>query len=344
MRDLTIIIPNWNMGPYLKALFESIVNSELAAVTEEILFVTDKSSDGSESIIDELIRRHGAREPKVRMIQPVARRGLFMARYEGAFAARTKKILFLDSRTQLIPETARFLAREKDNYLGLMCVLKIDTNKNKFCLYWQRSHEAIFRETYRANSRGVTVVDSQNFETHKIGGTGFMCSRDLFVECSRPYLGQSLFSDDTLLMSQMVKYETMTVHPEFVLMWEPRNQTKDFLKHLYYRGPGLAEYHIFHKRGALFYAILAGALYVMLILSMLFVQPLLALSLTFLGLLAAMMSTVFLTRNPKEFITLAPLHAGVIAAYGFGALRGAWIVWKKRARYQGSAIPSMTKE
>lgn len=91
MREFTVIIPTWNMGRYLEPLFNSIVRSEFAGIVEEIIFVCEKSNDGSEAVIEQLRKSQGENLPRVKMIQPNERKGLFIARYLGAKAARTKK-------------------------------------------------------------------------------------------------------------------------------------------------------------------------------------------------------------------------------------------------------------
>lgn len=331
MRDVTVIIPTWNQGRYLTPLFESIVKSPFVEAVEEIIFVYDKSNDNSERIIADLQRRQEGKKPSVKLIAPPERRGLFMARYLGAKAARTKKIMYIDSRITLPPATAAALPRLIREYPAGSANVDIDIHKNIYCLYWQRSHETIFRSTYKANRAGPVTVTSENFTQHKIGGTSFYCSRDPFVEISERYLAKPLMSDDTYVMIDLVKVEPFTVHPEFRINWEPRDEAVVFLKHLYGRGPGFAQYNFFRVRGPLFYAVCLGVLFLATVFGLLFVNPLWSLGLLASGLLALALSTAFIAETPLEFLRLAPLHTAVILAYGLGAVRGAWIVWKKGA-------------
>jgi len=330
MKPLTVIVPTWNMGKFLPALVDSIAKSEFADAVEEILFVCEKSTDGSEQVIARLAEQ--VTTPQIRMLQPEQRRGLFVARYLGAKSARTEKIMFIDSRITLPPATTRALPGLLRRYPAMSSVVDIDIHKNIFCLYWQRSHERMFRKTYVANAQGATTVDSQNFASHRIGGTCFYCSREPFVKMSEKYLGQPLFSDDTYLMQDLVAVEPFTVHPDFRIQWEPRDTWSSFLRHLYLRGPGFAEYHLFHRRGLLFVLVLTGAIAAMVTLGLLLVEPMWGLSIlgATLGLLA--LSTVLMSRSITEFVRLVPLHMGVVIYYGVGALRGAWIVWRKRRR------------
>lgn len=315
------------MGKFLEPLFDSIVQSKFADSVEEILFVCEKSNDGSEEIIANLAKKTTL--PKVRMIQPDVRRGLFYARYLGAKAATTQKIFFIDSRITLPPKTGQALHQLGQTYPAMSANVDIDVAKNIYCLYWQRSHESIFRKTYRANQGIVTVTD-KNFDQHRIGGTCFYCSRDLFIQLSQPYLDKPLHSDDTLLMKEISRTEPFTVHPDFRIMWEPRDTWKVFLKHLYQRGPGFAEYHIFTRRGWMFYAVMIGILGLISLFLLLFIQPLLALATLAAALLLMILSTALFAKNLKEFILLAPLHVGSLLNYGFGAIRGIYVIYNKR--------------
>ena len=329
MRLVTVIIPTWNMGRFLDPLTRSILSTPFAEHVEEIIFVCEKSTDGSEAIIESLRQAQGERLPRLRLLQPERRNGLFVARYLGAKAATTKKIMFIDSRITLPESSGRAMAKLIYDYPALTANVDIDVHKNVFCLYWQRSHAAIFRRTFAANLN-LNKVTAENFDQNRIGGTCFFCSRDLFVEVSERYLHRKTYSDDTLIMRDMVQVEPFFVHPEFRVQWEPRDKTRAFLKHLYVRGPGFAEYHFFEKRGWLFFLVLSGLVFLIFTLILLIYKPLLATSILLSGLLTLFFSTALIAKSASEFLMLAPLHTGVLLAYGFGALKGAWVIWKIR--------------
>lgn len=328
MRECTVVIPTWNMGRFLEPLFNSIVASAFANDVEEIIFVCEKSDDESEAVVESLIRRQGDSLPRVRLIVPERRRGNFVGRYIGAKAARTPKLFFIDSRITLPKSTGDALPRLIRQYPALCSVVDIDIHKNLYCLYWQRSHETVFRRTYLKNAEGPVTVTAENFRSHKIGGTSFFCSREPFVRLCEKYMDPPLYSDDTYLMADLVEEEPITVHPEYRINWEPRDNWRAFLRHLYMRGPGFAQYNLFREHGTLFWAVMTGVTFLIACLVLLFTHPLYALALAASGVLALLLSTAFFVKTVGEFFRLAPLHAGTVLAYGFGSLRGAWIVWK----------------
>lgn len=76
---------------------------------------------------------------------------------------------------------------------------------------------------------------------------------------------------------------------------------------------------------------------------LLVVKPFWALTLVAAGLLTLLLSTALFVKSIGEFFRLAPLHAGVILFYGFGALRGIWILWKTNARMRPKEDPILQK-
>ncbi len=338
MKPITVIIPTWNFEKFLLPLYESIVNTDFKDLVEEVIFVCEKSEDDSEALIQKIIRDEAKVGRKVRLIVPEKRRGLFFARYEGAAAAKTEKVMYIDSRIVLPKATGQALCELVPKFSAMSSIVDIDITKNIFCLYWQRSHETIFYRTYREH-KNVFEVNHNNFDLYRIGGTCFFCNRELFLKVSSKYLTSGLKSDDTYVMKEMVQTEPFFVHPDFRIQWEPRDEWKSFITHLYYRGPGFAEYHLFENRSWLFYAVLVGAMGLLLTTALVLFKPLWAFTFLATGLGAISASTFVLAKGPVEGIKLLPLHVAVVLAYGFGALRGAWVIYKKR-----KSLPLITQK
>lgn len=300
---------------------------------EEIIFVCDKSIDGTEAKILEIQKTRKPDEPRITLVQPEVRRGHFQARYMGAKAARANTVFFIDARVTLNEHAREVLPKLARQYPAMCANIDIDVKKNIYSLYWQRSHETIFKTTYTAN-KGVNVVTADNYDQQRIGTTCFFCSRDAFVQVCEKYLSQTVYSDDTLVQKDLVALEPIVLHPEFRVFWEPRNNLKSFIKHLYHRGPGFAEYHIFKKRGWLFYVVACACMFALGDLVLLFFQPIWAISLLLGVLILMAATTIFMAKSFREFFQLAPLHTASMLAYGFGALRGIYIVLQKSDRFQ----------
>ncbi len=317
------------MASFVERVALAMSYGAFGEAVEEIIFVCDQSTDGTEDKIRELQKRQKPHEPQIVLVQPQVRRGHFQARYLGAKAAKAEKVFFIDARVTLNDHARLVLPRLADQYRAMCANIDIDITKNIFSLYWQRSHETIFKKTFTAN-KGINVITSENYDQQRIGTTCFFCSRDVFVQVCEKYVGKIIFSDDTLLQKDLVAIEPITVHPEFRVWWEPRGTTKAFLKHLYIRGPGFAEYHLFKKRGWLFYAFMLGVLFGLGELVLFWFEPALAVlvAVLFLGILAS--TTALMAKTVKEFLILAPLHTASMISYGIGAIRGIGMVLRNK--------------
>ena len=97
MRKLSIIIPIYNVEPYLRSCLDSAI---LPGRTDyEIIAVDDGSPDGCPAIADDYARRY----PELIRVIHQPNGGLGAARNTGLAAARGEYVLFLDSDDALAP-------------------------------------------------------------------------------------------------------------------------------------------------------------------------------------------------------------------------------------------------
>ncbi|MBR1394118.1 MAG: glycosyltransferase [Prevotella sp.] len=97
MKDLTIIVPVYNVEKYIRACLESIFQQGLAENRFEIIIVNDGTQDRSMEMIDDIIQQH----QNIRIINQ-DNQGLSVARNNGISAAEGKYILMPDSDDLLI--------------------------------------------------------------------------------------------------------------------------------------------------------------------------------------------------------------------------------------------------
>jgi len=197
----------------------------------------------------------------------------------------------------------------------------LNTRRNTFCLYWDRSHRRIFRRHFRDSEKPL-VINSENFDSYLKGTTVYLCSRQTFLDACKKFLDAPLLNDDTPLMKEIVRTEPILLHPLLRIHWVPRESAKAFLGRLFSRGPSFVEYHVLTHRGLFFWIVILGLFWLLaeiVLLATHFVYGATALGIS-LALIAA--STVFFAKGPKEFLRLAPLHLAVVFAFGFGILYG----------------------
>ena len=94
MFDISILIPVFNVEPYVKRCVESIVNQEFSG-SYEIILVDDCSTDSSYSVLLELQAKYG--QEKIKIERHSQNKKLSQARLTGFLAARGKYIWNVDS-------------------------------------------------------------------------------------------------------------------------------------------------------------------------------------------------------------------------------------------------------
>ena len=105
---LSIIIPVYNVEPYLRECLDSVFAQDLTNC--EVIAVNDGSTDGSRGILEEYKGKH----PEVLIIVDKANGGLSSARNAGVEAARGDLYYFLDSDDYLKPHALASIRQAVD--------------------------------------------------------------------------------------------------------------------------------------------------------------------------------------------------------------------------------------
>ena len=95
MLKLSIIVPVYNVEPYIRPCFESILNQGLDENDYEVIIVDDCGTDRSMETILELKETH-SKGNHVRIIKHEQNKGLAEARNTAIKNARSKYIFFVD--------------------------------------------------------------------------------------------------------------------------------------------------------------------------------------------------------------------------------------------------------
>lgn len=331
--SFSVVIPTCNMAEHLPGLVASLERSGLLAAAREVILVDDGSTDDTAQVLASL--GEGLPEDLRAHFRPLVlgkNVGRFFARLEGARAATSDDVLFLDTRVTPALDFAAALERVSADHRAVVGSVDIDTSRSVFCLYWDRSHKAIFRKHFRDAKKPI-VLTPANYDDYLKGTGVFLCPRELFLRACEEFEDQDLLSDDTFLMKRIVEEVPITIHPDVRVGWVPRETYRDFVWRIWDRGPQFVEYHVFEKRGVFFWATILGLATAAGVAVTIVVAPPVGLALAGAGVLAVAASTALLAKGPLEFVRLAPLHVGVAAAFGAGAVRG--IVVNARRKFFG---------
>jgi glycosyltransferase involved in cell wall biosynthesis len=330
MISVSVVVPTFNMGVQLRKLLNHFVGIKLVENVFEIIFVDDGSTDETPKILKEFCQMHS--NSRVECLEQ--NMGRFEARKRGALAARCSKILFLDTRLEIMSgfiETLARLVREKDAAMG---IVEIDTTRNLFCLYWDRSHKFIFRRHFRDTSKPFNLTE-ENFDRYLKGTGVFLVNKKIFLDCCNMFSDIAL-SDDTYLMKKVVGFTPIHIDPGLKILWYPRENVRDFLYRLYDRGPGFVEYHIFERKGLFFWVVLSSLVFIstFLIYALIYPHIFFVSTLVICGLWLFLL--LLFVKSFKEFFLLAPLHIGVFFAFGFGVLYGLKVNIVRKFRFKNA--------
>ena len=107
MLSISFIIPVYNVEPYVQRCLESVMAQDLVEADMECIIVDDCGSDGSMSIVRELISTyHGS--IRFAIVEHEQNRGLSIARNTGLSKAIGDYIMFVDSDDYLMPGSIQY--------------------------------------------------------------------------------------------------------------------------------------------------------------------------------------------------------------------------------------------
>jgi len=317
---VSVVIPTFNMAHHLDQLLNSLKAVGLFDHVREVLVVDDGSYDETSVVLQ--------RWSSVKALRLEKNRGRFWARFLGAQKVDAENILFLDTRLVLAENFLLGLENALASGGGAVGWVDIDTTKNIFCLYWQRSHEFIFKNHYSHRDSGaeLTLENYDNF----LKGTGvFLCKTKDFLEVCQEIQDLDIKSDDTLLMKKLLKKTRMFINPNMRIWWEPRDSLKDFLARIVDRGPGFVEYHILTHRGLFFYISMLMLVILFGWIGLLSVAPAYALIVGFLSLITLALSARLFAQSWLEWRRLAILHTLVTLSFVVGLIYGCFYHLKR---------------
>jgi dolichol-phosphate mannosyltransferase len=193
MPEISIVVPTFSEAENVAEL-HSRVSAAMGAASWELIFVDDDSPDGTADLVREL----SAKDPRVRCIQRIGRRGLSTAVIEGALSSSAPFVAVMDADLQhdesILPTMLNELrARNLDVVVGSRYVAGGGTGD------WDESRKTISRiagrlakglvpEQLRDPMSGFFVMKSQALRdaAHRLSGYGYKILLDLFVSAGRP--------------------------------------------------------------------------------------------------------------------------------------------------------------
>ncbi len=192
MPELTIVVPTLeereNLSPVIAAL-----ESVLGGIDYEILFVDDDSPDGTAAAARELAQRN----PRVRVLQRIGRRGLASAAVEGMLASSAPYLAVMDADLQhdesILPA---MLAKLRHSSLDLVVATRVTeggmdampAHRRALSGLGRRLSTLICSTELSDPMSGYFVLTRAYLDevAHSLSGTGYKILLDLVVSARRP--------------------------------------------------------------------------------------------------------------------------------------------------------------
>jgi dolichol-phosphate mannosyltransferase len=191
--ELTVVVPTLNERDNVPLLVEQL-NLVLADIRWEVVFVDDDSPDGTADAVRMMARR----QPNIRCIQRLGRRGLSSACIEGILASAAPYVAIMDGDLQHDPVvlTEMFEKIRSDRldvvvasrHIGSGSVGAWDRSRIMISDWASRLSRVVVRAELTDPMSGFFMIERRAFESamRSLSGQGFKILLDLFASAPRP--------------------------------------------------------------------------------------------------------------------------------------------------------------
>lgn len=191
--ELSVIVPTFNERENVPELVRRL-DSALSGLDWEVIFVDDDSPDGTAALVRELARK----DPRVRVVQRVNRRGLSTACVEGMLASSAPYLAVIDADLQhderILPD---LLAAVRDEGLDIAVGSRYTegggtgdwaADRQLVSRFATRLSRLILKADLKDPMSGFFLLRREVLEgaVHDLSGIGFKILLDIFASVPRP--------------------------------------------------------------------------------------------------------------------------------------------------------------
>jgi hypothetical protein len=325
---LSVIVPAYNAAETIEECLTAVFAALEGQDECEVIVVDDASTDDTPGI--------AARFP-VELVSLESNVGRIGAREAGARVSRAERLLFVDTRVLIPPETLRVL--EEIDYEPVVVRTAPQDPARSTAL--NRVLELIRKRVYAPYyppppGFSRIMLNADNFFVVPKGTGAFFVDRERFL-AALPEDRSRDISDDTRVFRNIIQRKEIMIPEEVSIEYRPRGGLKAALRHLYQRGPRFADFHL--QPGGRFYP-----LWVFLCFSLLLATTAAAvaawaesgldsagplplplvpiLTLIAAGFLSLIVVGLYLAETSADFFRVVFVLPVVATAFGLGVIRG----------------------
>lgn len=190
MLELAIVVPTLDERENVVELIRRL-ESVLAGIEYEVVVVDDDSADGTPAAV----RALALRDPRVRLVQRVGRRGLSSACVEGMLATAAPTVAVMDADLQhdetILPA---MLAKLKAEHLDLVVGTRVSTDegfapsRQRLSAFGKRLARVVSHHDLSDPMSGFFLLDRRYLDevVHALSAVGFKILLDLVASSRRP--------------------------------------------------------------------------------------------------------------------------------------------------------------
>lgn len=322
--EVSIIIPCYNGASWLKPTTEHIEAALRVADIKraEVIIVNDGSQDNTSEVAHSL-----KSEIPIYLIDQ-NNSGRFLARKTGVLRAKYERILFIDTRVFLNPDSLKFIVKqqkkhpERQVWNGHVYVAK----KGNIIARFGDAITFIGWRKYFSQPRTCSF-GLDDFDYYPKGTGCFLVPKQLLLEAMHEFEKQTFdiksSSDDTHLIRLIAAQERIYLSPSFSCTYHARTNIRQFVKHSYNRGKFFVDG--FLRPGNRFYYPLIGFLIMCIVAAIsVIIMPKLVIVFFELGLVAWILELIValglgvVVKDALSLFVLSPVFA---VFYGAGIWR-----------------------
>jgi len=316
---LSIVVPAYNSEETLERCLSAILAATAEREDCEVIVVDDGSEDRTPEI---------AQGFPVRLIRSERNEGRIRARERGARAARSDRILFVDSRVLIPPDTLETLdTLDYEPIMGGTAVISVQDGSaldRLFFLIRKRIYAPFFPQS---EEFPIIRITQENFNRVPKGMTTFYVDKARFIE-SLPDDRSKYVSDDTRIFEEIVAKKDILVSRDLRIVHIERQTTPGAYRHIFERGPRFADFHL--RPGGKYYPIwiVCCLLGLAAFIGSVFWPPAIF-AIAAIALLSLMVISFRLAESFTDFLRVMAVLPTVSVAFGLGILKGKLYQFRK---------------
>lgn len=326
---LSVVIPAYNVDSWIE---QSVTNLEIAIsnanLVAEIIVVNDGSSDETLAVLKRV---------KAQRLYPLTiidqnNQGRFLARWEGLQAAKYNKVLFIDARVRILPNSLTHIAKQipmsSSEVWSGDCIT--EPTSGIVGHFWEVP-TSLFWHRYTAKRKTVTF-SIEDFDRYPKGTGCLLGEKEIFISAFKnawPENEAKLVSDDTKILREIARNHSIRIDPHFSAIYFPRTKLIPFLQHAFERGSLFVDSYWGTSTFRNVFLLVMMTLPVLALL-LLFSWPFLTLTFCAVTLLAIVIRAKLNGASNKSIRSFVTLVVPFFGCFWSGLVRGAILQFERK--------------